>query len=202
MQQRTHALARLAAGATPGLVLGAAVRAGFLAHADATTARHATAVTEAHPRLRPLLVGWQRAAHGRFVVPAACLVAVAVGRRPAWSVPTMLGAWCAGLAAKGLVRRPRPTGSGAPGSGYPSGHVLAGAAVSTALLLDLRDVVPGHLAGALAGLLTAAVLTTAADRVLLRAHHLTDVVGGALLGIGLVLGSAAACGPFAPSRSA
>lgn len=202
MQQRTQALAWLAAGAAPGLALGAAVRAGFLARADATTARRAAAVAEAHPRLRPLLLGWQRAAHGRFVVPAACLVAVAVGRRPAWSVPTMLGAWCAGLAAKGLVRRPRPGGSRAPGSGYPSGHVLAGAAVSAALLLDLRDAVPRHVTGPLAAVLTAAVVVTAADRVLLRAHHLTDVVGGAVLGTGLVLGSAAACGPFAPSRSA
>jgi undecaprenyl-diphosphatase len=194
-----RAAALAVAGTFPALVLGVAVRRGALAEADAWAAR-AAAVVDRRPALRRGLVRWQRAHHGRVVVPLGCLAALAVGgRRAPWAVTTMLGAWAAALAAKGLVRRPRPAGSRAPGSGYPSGHVAAGAAVACALTFVLVDA-PGarRAAGAV---LAADVAATAADRVLLRVHHLSDVVGGLAFGAGFVLGSARGAGRAHPLLS-
>jgi undecaprenyl-diphosphatase len=94
---------------------------------------------------------------------------------------------------KRLVGRGRPEGAAAAGvrapttSSFPSGHTLA--AFCTAVVL--ADT-PGELAGYLgfAG-------AVAASRVHLRAHHATDVLGGAAIGavLGVALRRLGECGP-------
>lgn len=97
--------------------------------------------------------------------------------------------------AKDAVDRPRPAGSlvHTVGSSYPSGHA-AYATAYVAMAVIASRVLPGIVSRA-ALVLAAAVVATviAATRVYLRAHYLSDVLGG--LGLGLAILSA--CGAVA-----
>jgi len=93
---------------------------------------------------------------------------------------------------KTVVDRPRPPwqwhGGLLPGGSFPSGHAshiaaLTGLLVVLAGMLVRRAAVR-RLVHAAAALL---VLVVAADRVLLGRHFPSDVVGGALLGVGVLL---------------
>lgn len=74
------------------------------------------------------------------------------------------------------------------GGSYPSGHVSASASICGVLLVIVVMLVRRaglrHLIGWLLGL---EVLVVAADRLLLGRHYPSDVVGGALLAVGVVL---------------
>jgi undecaprenyl-diphosphatase len=88
---------------------------------------------------------------------------------------------------KAAIDRPRPTGSliATSGASYPSGHAIAISVTAIGLVIALLP--PGR--RRLRWELLAAFLTflIALSRVYLRAHWLTDVVGGSLIGGGLAL---------------
>ena len=97
--------------------------------------------------------------------------------------------------AKAGVDRPRPSGGlvGHVGSSYPSGHA-AYATAYVAMAAIASRVLPGIVSRAALVLAAAAVAALiAATRVYLRAHYLSDVLGG--LGLGLAILSA--CGAIA-----
>jgi membrane-associated phospholipid phosphatase len=88
---------------------------------------------------------------------------------------------------KALIDRPRPPGGlvHPVGSSYPSGHATY--AGTTAVALVLLFTAPGRGRrpwSAAAGL---AIVAMAWSRTYLRVHWLSDVLAGALLGIGITL---------------
>jgi decaprenylphosphoryl-5-phosphoribose phosphatase len=100
--------------------------------------------------------------------------------REAWLICAFLGPLAIGLnyVVKLIVKRPRPVLGGAPSSlSFPSAHATSAFAVATAM----ARVEP---LGALAFVLAAAL---ALGRPYLGMHYPSDVLAGALLGIGLGL---------------
>jgi undecaprenyl-diphosphatase len=95
--------------------------------------------------------------------------------------------------AKAGIDRPRPINPlvGSTGSSYPSGH-SAYATAYVALAVGASRVLDGigsRTALVLAGVIVAAVI--GATRVYLRAHYLSDVIGGIGLGLAIFAGCAA-----------
>jgi undecaprenyl-diphosphatase len=88
---------------------------------------------------------------------------------------------------KGLYDRPRPPDPLVDTSGpaFPSGHATAGAATAIALVLVLLP--PGEHRRAWEVRAAVFAFVMALSRAYLRAHWLTDVVAGALLGSALAL---------------
>jgi YegS/Rv2252/BmrU family lipid kinase len=107
---------------------------------------------------------------------------------------------------KHVVDRPRPSWqdpmSPYTGLAYPSGHVIHAAAyfgVTTALaLIFIRKTALRRLVVTVSVLL---VVLICADRLLLGRHHVTDVVGGLLFGIGLALVGLAVHSPLPVSQA-
>jgi undecaprenyl-diphosphatase len=95
--------------------------------------------------------------------------------------------------AKAAIDRPRPSGSlvDTLGSAYPSGHAAYATAYIAIAVIATRvlDGVVSRTALVLAGVLVAAAI--GATRVYLRAHYLSDVLGGAGLGLAIFAGCAA-----------
>jgi len=92
--------------------------------------------------------------------------------------------------AKALFHRGRAPGSlvETVGFSFPSGHAVAGAATAVALVLVLLPTGPARRRWEIAAIAFAFVM--AFSRVYLRAHWLSDVVAGVLLGTGVALGAA------------
>ena len=115
---------------------------------------------------------------------ALAVVALLMRRRITESVTLVSGlalTWAAVHIAKAVVDRPRPSGSlvETAGQSYPSGHA-AYAFAWIAIALVLTRPLPG-LARTTVAIVTAIVVAVVVGltRVYLRAHYLSDVVGGA-----------------------
>lgn len=93
--------------------------------------------------------------------------------------------------AKAFFHRGRPPGALVDTVGYsfPSGHAVAGASIAVALVLVLLPSGPRRRRWEWTAVGFAFVM--ASSRVYLRAHWLSDVVAGVLLGAGVALGVAA-----------
>lgn len=184
-------------------------RAGPVERLDARTTTWLTTHVRPHPALVDLLQGvtdglgpWTFRA-----LVAALAVALAVRGQRRLALWAVLVTWGGGLlvtVAKLLVDRERPSLaeplSEAAGSAYPSGHALAATVGCAVLVVLLRPALSR------AGLVVAVVaaVTVAGfvsfTRVALGVHHLSDVVGGVLLGLAWLALVTALVRPAHPGR--
>jgi undecaprenyl-diphosphatase len=130
---------------------------------------------------------------GVVTIPLRIAVAVWLAFRTRWRgfavwVTTWATAEIALAFAKTWYHRGRPVGSLVPTEGFsvPSGHAVAAAAIAAALVLVLMPPGPARRRWEWAAIGFAFVM--ASSRVYLRAHWLSDVVAGVLLGAGIALG--------------
>ncbi len=137
------------------------------------------------------------------VVLATALLLVRAPREALLVVASMIITALATGALKNAFDRPRPGWQEAPHAlgtaSFPSGHASSITALTAALLVVAlaltserrqRPLLPAVTAGLGASL----VLVVGADRVLLGRHFPTDVLGGLLLGLVVVLSLATALG--------
>jgi len=89
---------------------------------------------------------------------------------------------------KSAIDRPRPPDSliATSAASFPSGHAIAAAVTAVGLVLVLVEPGPSRWRWEVRAVVFASAM--ALSRVYLRAHWLSDVVAGALLGCGLALG--------------
>ena len=132
---------------------------------------------------------------GLVTIPLRSLVAIWLGMQRRWrAFATWVLTWAAAeiitTVAKGFFHRGRPPVSIVDTVGYsfPSGHAVAGAATAVALVLVLLP--PGRERRRWEVTAVAFAFVMAFSRVYLRAHWLSDVVAGVLLGTGVALGCA------------
>lgn len=132
---------------------------------------------------------------GVVTIPLRALVAIWLGLQRRWRafstwVLTWIVAEVITAMAKGFFHRGRPPVSLVETVGYsfPSGHAVAGAATAVAFVLVLLPPGPERRRWELGAVAFAFVM--AFSRVYLRAHWLSDVAAGVLLGAGVALGCA------------
>lgn len=193
-QRLARAVAFAVALGVPVAALAYAVRAQVtpVVAFDEAAVSAATAVTREDPALRAALLVWQEAFQAKWVNLAVTLLCVWVGRRPGlrsralWAFVTLMTTWALGLGAKYLVQRGRPmvedAVAHAPGYSFPSGHAMNTAAAGVVVTLLVWPLLGRRGRAVTATVVTAAVLLTGADRVMLGVHYPSDVVAGFLLG--------------------
>ena len=132
---------------------------------------------------------------GIVTIPLRALVAIWLGLQRRWRafatwVLTWFVAELVTALAKTFFHRGRPPDSivDVVGYSFPSGHAVAGAATAVALVLVLLPPGRERLRWELAAVGFAFVM--AFSRVYLRAHWLSDVAAGVLLGAGVAIGCA------------
>jgi membrane-associated phospholipid phosphatase len=141
-----------------------------------------------HPRVMWLVVG----------VTAVVLWRHGRRRHAVWAVVTIAVAASIDTPLKELIARARPVFDDpvatAPGYSFPSGHALNTMVVGAAAVALGWRATRGRpwRRVALLGGAAALVLLTGFDRVGLGVHYVSDVVGGWIIGLAVVLASAAA----------
>ena len=132
---------------------------------------------------------------GLVTIPLRSLVAIWLGLQRRWrAFATWVLTWAVAeiitVVAKGFFHRGRPPVSivDIVGYSFPSGHAVAGAATAVALVLVLLP--PGRERRRWEIAAVAFAFVMAFSRVYLRAHWLSDVMAGVLLGTGVALGCA------------
>ena len=158
--------------------------------------------------LRGIEVAFTTLAVSAYAVVLGIVLFVRNHHRAAYySVAVVLTAQLANRLVKELVDRPRPAWQDPvdlmTNPAYPSGHAasiaaLAGILVVLARMYLRRAVLRRTATVALAVL----VFVVVADRVLLGRHYPTDVVGGVLLGVGVVLVGLVVLSPLPRSHAA
>jgi len=193
-QRLLRATALAAAVGAPVTVLAAVVRseAGPIVELDRAAIVAATDVGRSDPALHEALLIWQTAFQAKWVNLVVGLVAVWAWRRHGmrtralWAIVTLLVTWNLGLVFKHLVQRARPVVEDAlthaPGWSFPSGHAMNAASAGVILVLLVWPILGRGGRIAITTAVTAAVLLTGVDRVMLGAHYPSDVVAGFALG--------------------
>lgn len=187
--------AALAGGVGVGVtVLAVIVRseAGPVVDLDRAAVVAATDAVRGHDAFREALLAWQTAFLPRtvnIVVSLVCLWAWlrrSMKTRALWAFVTLMITWNLQLDIKLLVQRARPVVEDAltraPGYSFPSGHASNTASAGLVLVILVWPLLGRRGRTVLVTLVSAAVLLTAADRVLLGAHYPSDVVAGVVLG--------------------
>lgn len=159
---------------------------------DEAAIRGATDITRANPELYRALLVWQEAFQARWVNLALSLVCLWAWRRHGLrtrallAFVTLIVTWNLGLVAKHLVARARPVVDDAltlaPGYSFPSGHATNTAAAGLILTALVWPLLGRRGRGVVVGLVSAAVVLTGLNRVVLGAHYPSDVVAGIALG--------------------
>lgn len=169
-----------------GLAVSVAVGTTAVATADDAVAVAAATVLSSSAAVRAGSE-WLAGAGSSLLLGAGALLAVglpAVRRRVhavLWVVAAVVVQYVAEAVLTWLVARPLPAGASEAGYAFPSGHTASATVVLVLLLAMVRT---GRAAWWLA--VVASVLLVAAvgvSRVLVSAHHATDVLGGLLLGL-------------------
>jgi membrane-associated phospholipid phosphatase len=188
------------AGAAALCLAGALALAGWVGTASgapeidraAARAVHANRVDDLDPFWRGLALVGGSAALG-VVVMASCVFAWKRGGRRwlAFLLGSYVGAEILFWAMKAVVGRPRPPESlrlvTVGSASYPSGHTAIATAVSASLMVAAWRSQRIALRGGAVAALVALPLAVGLSRLALGVHWLTDVAGGALLGLGWVL---------------
>ena len=171
--------------------------ASFLVDFDDQVATWPQQVTADHEWLERLLVGIGHATGTLAMTIATVVVVIALAvkgyRRAAiWTAGVMAATGLAVLVLKPAIGRDRPVWDDPIQSltsyAFPSGHAAGiAAAAGVAIVLATMLVRRRGLRRLVSTLAVLVALIVGADRVFLGVHHLTDVVGGYLLGAFMVL---------------
>lgn len=178
----------------PVAALAVVVRseAGPVVEFDRAAIVAATDVGRSDPALHEALLLWQTAFQAKWVNLVVGLVCLWAWRRHGlrtralWALVTLLVTWNLGLVIKHLVQRSRPVVEDAlthaPGWSFPSGHAMNAASAGVILVLLVWPLLGRRGRIAITTAVTAAVVLTGVDRVMLGAHYPSDVVAGFALG--------------------
>ncbi len=189
--------------AVPFTLLALLIEAAWnpLREVDEGTAGRLHRYALAHPAWVRLLDDWTRVFQPwtfrvLVLLLAAWLVYRGAPRLAAWAVTTIVTGGILGVVLKDVVGRARPhlpdPVSHAPGASFPSGHALTATLGCGVLLLALLPVL-GRRAYAWAAAGSAVIVAvTAYTRVALGVHWLSDVVGGIVLGVAVLMATTAA----------
>ncbi|MFD3410147.1 phosphatase PAP2 family protein [Streptomyces cyaneofuscatus] len=193
------AVAAAAAAAIPFALLLVLVEASWppLRRVDAGAARRLHEVALEHPAW----TGTLRILSDWVWDPATLRIAVALltlwllyrraWRLAAWAAVTATGGALTGVLVKVVVERARPSledpVAQAPGYSLPSGHAMTATTSFAVLLLVLLPMVPRAWRALCWGVAGVSVLGVGFTRIALGVHWFSDVIGGWLLGVAVVV---------------
>jgi undecaprenyl-diphosphatase len=176
------------------------IRSGPFTRFDETTANDLHRHVVGHPQLIHLLHGISLL--GKPLLLGVCIAVGAIfafrrGRRrlSLFLAVTAIGGGLVDSAVKIVVNRPRPVVetplAHAFGKSFPSGHAMSSVVTYGALLLVFLPAVPKRWRWAAWTFVLSLVGSICMSRLLLGVHFVSDVLGGLLLGLAWLTGSAA-----------